>query len=189
MHDVEPHYGWLHLYSNAMDPRSPFHEVVHNLFEFDRSVYNYAAHPLWEDIGSESLLVKVLFAEYTQGFAILEFLGEWNDLFENDFKLLAENCLTYFIDAGICKFIFICENIFNVYIDADDYYEALQEEMDEGWICLLRARDHVKQEFRQYGIDSWLYWSEELDSIQWRKLKPQQLFVRVDEQRSRLLLD
>ena len=187
MHDVEPHYGWLKFYSNEQDPNSPFHEVVHNLFEFDRAVYNYAAHPLWEYIESESLLVKILYANYEQGYAIVEFLGEWNDLFENDYRLLAENCLTYLIDAGINKFVFICENVFHIYLDADDYYEAVQEELEDGWICLLRAREHVQRELREYNIDSYFYWSAELDALPWRKLKPTQLFEIVERTRGRLL--
>lgn len=189
MHDVEPYYGWLHLYSHEQDPNSPFHQVEHNLFEFDRAVYNYAAHPLWEDIESESLLVKILYADYEKGFAILEFLGEWNDLFDNDYKLLAENVLTYLIDAGIDKFIFICENVFHIYLEADDYYDAVQDELEDGWICLLRAREHVQEQLREFNIDGYFYWSEELDALAWRKLKPTQLFDIVAQNRGRLLLE
>ena len=85
--------------------------------------------------------------------------------------------------------IFICENVFNIYLDADDYYEAVQEELEDGWICLLRAREHVLRELREYQIDPYFYWSGELDDLRWRKLKPQQLYQVVAQQRNRLMLD
>ncbi|GAB4403656.1 MAG: hypothetical protein OHK0039_03050 [Bacteroidia bacterium] len=189
LRDIEPFYGWLALYSHEQDEQSPFHNVEHNLFYYDRSVNNIPAHPVWDHIGSESLLVKILYANYEEGYAIIELLGEWNDLYDNDFRLLAENCLTYLIDAGIGKFILICENVFHAYLDSDDYYQALQEELDEqeGWICLLRLREPVRAEFVQYGLSPYLYWSPMLDEITWRKLKPFQLFDLVEERIHRLL--
>lgn len=188
LRDIEPFYGWLHLYSHERDPRSPFHEVEHNLFHYDRSVNAIPAHPLWDDIASESLLVKILYADYAQGYAIIELFGEWNDLYDNDFKLLAENCLTYLIDQGIDKFILICENVFHIYLEADDYYQALQEELENGWICALRLRDEVREDMIQYGIAPYFYWNPELDALPWRRLKPQQLFALVCERHDRWLL-
>ncbi len=177
LHHIEPFYGWLELYNHELDPNSPFHEVEHNQFYFDRSVNNIPAHPLWDHIGSESLLVKILFADYDEQYAIIEFFGEWNDLFENDFKLLAENCLSFLIDAGIRYFVLICENVFHGYFESDDYYEALQDELEgEGWICLMRLRDHIKEDMIQYGLDSYFYWSEPVDQLAWRKLKPNMLY-------------
>lgn len=173
---IEPFYGWLELYSHDKDSNSPFHEVEHNLFEFDRMIYNMPVHPLWDDFGSESLLVKILYADYAQGFAILELFGEWNDLFDNDFKLLAENCLTYLIDNGIQRFILICENVFHGYFDTDDYYQAVQEELEEGWICLVNLRESVQAEMQQYGLHQYLFWSPQLDGLPWRTFQPVQLF-------------
>ena len=188
LHHIEPFYGWLNRYSHEADTRSPFHHVEHNLFYFDRSINRIPAHPLWDDIGSESLLVKILYADYGEGFAIIELFGEWNDLFENDFKLLAENCLTYLMDNGINKFILVCENVFHIYPDADDYYQALQEELGlEGWMCTLRARENVWEEMLQYGIASYFYRSPILDEVPWRKIKPNQLFQLVEERMCKLL--
>ncbi|WNJ16321.1 hypothetical protein [Pontibacter sp. G13] len=184
---IEPFYGWLNIYSHERDPHSPFHEVEHNQFYYDRSINNIPAHPLWDQFGSESLLIKILYAEYEQGYAIIELFGEWNDLFENDFKLLCENCLTYLIDAGIQHFILICENVFHGYFESDDYYEALAEELDGGWVCALRLRDHVKEEMDNYGITPYIFWSEPLDELSWRKLKPQQLCSMVDQRINMLL--
>ena len=185
---VEPFYGWLHIYSHEMDERSPYHLAEHSLFEYDRKIYNFNAHPLWDVIDSENLLIKILFVQYEEGYAIIEMLGEWNDLFQNDFKLLCQRCLTHLVDEGVDKFILICENVFHVYLDADDYYQDFASEIEDGWMCLLRARPHVQQEFVSYGISPYFYWNFALDQLQWRKLKPWQLFEQVQEQYGRLLL-
>ena len=187
LRDIEPYYGWLELYNHEMDNKSPFHEVQHNLFYYDRSINHIPAHPLWDHIGSESLLVKILYADYSEKFAVIELFGEWNDLFDNDYKLLAENCLTYLIDHGINKFILICENVFHSYLETDDYYQALQEELENGWVCALRLRDEVKEEMVQYGISSYLYWSPVLDDMNWRTLKPIQLFKIIESRMGKVL--
>ncbi len=187
LHYIEPFYGWLNLYSHEHDECSPFHQVEHNQFYFDRSINRIPAHPLWDDIGSESLLIKILYADYQAGYAVIELFGEWNDLFDNDFKLLVENCLTYLMDHGIKRFVLICENVFHIYPDGDDYYQALQEELEEGWICILRARKEVWQEMLDYQIGSYFYQSPVLDELEWRKLKPFQLFYFVESRMRQLL--
>lgn len=188
LHHIEPFYGWLNIYSHETDERSPFHEVEHNLFQYDRSVNRIPAHPLWDDIGSESLLVKILYADYQLGYAIIELFGEWNDLFDNDFKLLAENCLTYLIDHGIRRFIMVCENVFHVYPDSDDYYQAMYEELDDdGWMCILRAREEVWEEMNEYQVAHYFYQSPLLDELPWRKLKPYQLFHLVETRMQQVL--
>jgi hypothetical protein len=187
MHEIEPFYGWLHLYSNEADDNSPFQSAEHSAFTLDKGVYEYLAHPLWDHIDSDGLLVKILFANYLQGYAVIELFGVWNDLIQNDYRLLAENCLTYLIDAGIDKFIFIMENVINIYLAADDYYEALQEELGDGWICMLRPRQHVVAEIEQYDIGHYFFWSEELDDLNWRKTKPWELFALVEGKMQKLL--
>ncbi|MEZ4776821.1 MAG: hypothetical protein R3D00_26840 [Bacteroidia bacterium] len=187
LRDIEPFYGWLEIYSHDQDELSPFHEVQHNMFYYDRSINNIPAHPLWDDIGSESLLVKILYANYQEGYAIIELFGEWNDLFENDYKLFGENCLTYLIDNGIDKFILICENVFHIYLETDDYYQAIQEEMEDGWICILKAKEEVREDMIQYGVSPYFFWSPVLDEINWRKLKPFQLFSLVTARMGKVL--
>jgi hypothetical protein len=187
LRDIEPFFGWLALYSHEHDERSPFHDVEHNLFYYDRSINHIPAHPLWDDFGSESLLLKILFANYDRGYAIVELFGEWNDLYDNDFKLLAENCLTHLIDQGIDKFILICENVFHCYLDADDYYQALSEELEGGWICTLRPRQAVREEMEAYDIAPYFYWSPLLDELPWRRLKPHQLYELVDSRMRKVL--
>ena len=186
-HDIEPFYGWLNLYNHEDDPRSPYHEVKHNQFYYDRSVNEMPAHPLWDTIGSESLLIKILYANYESGYAIIELFGEWNDLYENDYKLFAENCLTYLIDQGINRFVLICENVFHAYFESDDYYDAVQEELEEGWISLIRPRPNVLEEIEAYHLTSYFYHSPLLDDLQWRKLKPFQLVDLIESRITKLL--
>lgn len=187
LHEVEPHYGWLKYYSAEADPRSPFHHEEHNEFFYDRQVYQYLAHPQWDVIGSDGLLVKVIFADYDREFAIVELFGVWNDLLENDFKLLVDNCLSVLVENGVKRFVLILENVLNIYLDADDYYEAFEEELEGGWICLLKGREHVLREIEDNELSSYFYWSPELDGLLWRKLKPVQLFQLVEE-KMRLVL-
>jgi hypothetical protein len=185
---IEPFYGWLHLYSHDQDEASPFHEVEHSLFEYNRKIYTFDAHPLWDSIESESLLVKILYADYTEGFAILELFGEWNDLHENDFRLLSENCLQILLGAGINKFILICENVFNVHLDSDDYYADLADELEDGWLCLLRARKNVLEEFDKYNISPYFYWNRRFDDLKWRKMLPWQVYELVRKGREQPLI-
>lgn len=188
MQDLEPFSGWQRYYDPESDEQSPFFGVEHSLLYYDRQVYEYLAHPLWEDIGSEGLLTKILFVDYEQGYAVLEMFGVWNDLIQNDYKLFAENCLTYLVDAGVNKFILIMENILNIYLDTDDYYEAMQDELEDGWIALIRVRPHVKEEMQNFGIGQYFYWSPMLEELQWRKLKPQQVFALVEAEMGKMLL-
>ena len=185
--EIEPFYGWLTYYSHEEDELSPYYGEEHNLFAFDRYIHTFCAHPLWDTIDSESLLIKILYANYDEGYAVIELLGEWNDLFLNDFKLLYERCLSFMVDNGVNKFIFIAENVFNVYLGPDDYYDAFQEEIEDGWMCLLRGRPHVYAEFVQYNISRYFYWSVELDDLLWRKLKPWQVYEVVCKSMQRFL--
>jgi len=187
LRNIEPFFGWLAMYSHDRDERSPFHDIEHNQFYFDRSINHIPAHPLWDDFGSESLLLKILFVDYDEGYTIIELFGEWNDLFDNDFKLLSENCLSYLLDYGVDKFILVCENVFHIYPETDDYYQAMHESLEEGWMCLLRPRPHVLEEMQQYGIVDYFYLSEKLDEIPWRKQKPHQLYRFVEARMPRLL--
>lgn len=187
MQDIEPFYGWLNLYDHHTDELSPFHGVEHSEFYYDRAVYNYLAHPLWDSIESESLLVKILFADYDKGYAIIELFGVWNDLLQNDFGLLRQNCLEPMMENGIQQFIFICENVLHVYVEEDDYYQAMAEDLEDGWMCLLRTREHVREDLREYNLDQYFFWAPELDTLQWRKLKPWQIWGLIQEKMSKML--
>ena len=84
MHEIEPYYNWRHLYIADEDEKSPFFGRTYSEFEFTQTVYNYYIHPQWDDFGSQTLYLKILFADYDLGFCIIEFIGEWNDAIEND---------------------------------------------------------------------------------------------------------
>ena len=188
MFDIEPFQGWLFLYQNELDSNSPFAEIDHNSLYFDRFIYEFPVHPDWDEIDSENLLIKILFVSYEDKYAIIELLGDWNDLQQNDFRLLSDNCLRLLLEEGVNKFILIAENIFNTYLGPDDYYEALTEDLETGWLVLIRPREQMKMEFREYGIDQYVFWSDEWDDLNWRKLKPWQLFQLVDKKIGRLLM-
>ena len=61
MHLIEPFYGWRNHYIASEDPSSPFYNRIYSEFEFQNSVYNFYIHPQWDEIGSPTLYVKLLF--------------------------------------------------------------------------------------------------------------------------------
>ncbi|HVE60288.1 MAG TPA: hypothetical protein VNA26_00615, partial [Chitinophagaceae bacterium] len=78
MHTIEPFYNWRHLYMSEEDENSPFFGREYSEFEFTNSIYDHFIHPQWDDIGSPTLFMKIIFADYEEGFAVIELLGEWN---------------------------------------------------------------------------------------------------------------
>ena len=64
MQDIEPYYQWRELYIASEDELSPFHGVVYSEFEFSNTVYNYFIHPQWDDFGSNTLYLKIIFVDY-----------------------------------------------------------------------------------------------------------------------------
>lgn len=181
MHDIEPHYHWLHLYNSEEDEHSPFFEQVHSEFVFTNTIYNYLIHPQWDGFGSSTLYLKILYADYDNGFCIIEFIGEWNDVLHNDIMTLKREVIELLQDQHIDKFILIGEHVLNFHASDDSYYEEWYGDIEDGWIALLNFREHVLHEFRQHGIDFYLNFGGELDALQWRKLTPVQLFAKVDD--------
>ena len=113
--------------------------------------------------------------------------GVWNDILENDFRLLLENCLEPLMSAGVRRFVLIVEIVINIYLDGDDYYQQVTEELEEGWLCLLRAREHVRREIDDHDLGQYFFWSDALDELHWRKLKPFQLYQMVQSKMLRLI--
>jgi hypothetical protein len=68
--------------------RSPFYEREYSEFEYTNQVYNYLLHPQWDEFGSSTLYLKILYVDYKEGFAIIEMIGEWNDAINNDIMFL-----------------------------------------------------------------------------------------------------
>jgi hypothetical protein len=180
MHTLEPHYNWRHLYMAEEDPRSPFFEREYSEFEFTNTIYNYYIHPQWDDIGSPTLYIKILFVNYEEGVAIIELLGEWNDALYNDIMILKRDIIDELIHEGVQKFILIGENILNFHYSDDSYYEEWFEDVEDGWIAFINFRPHVLTEMKRARIDWFVQWGGELDEIPWRTLAPLQLIRSVE---------
>lgn len=94
MHDIEPFYNWIKLYSSQSDERSPFYGREYSEFEFSQTIYNYYIHPQWDFFGSNTLYIKIIFIDYEEGYAIIEMIGEWNDAINNDIMWLKREVST-----------------------------------------------------------------------------------------------
>lgn len=180
MHEIEPHPSWLGLYDPVTDPKSPYFGHRHDPFLCRNTVYNYYIHPGWDEMGSATLYVKVLFVSYTEHYAVIELMGEWNDILYNDVMFLTRNLIEPMIDEGIRRFVLIGENILNFHAGDSDYYQEWAENLEDGWIALLNSRKHVREEFQRANIDYYIVFGGDLDSINWRKLSPRQLVSVVE---------
>ena len=151
MHEIEPYYHWRHLYMAEEDPLSPFFGQTYSEFEFSQTVYNYYIHPQWDEIGSKTLYLKIIYADYEMGFAIIEMIGEWNDAIENDIMTLKREILEKLMDEGIYKYILIAENVFNFHNGDRDYYEELYEELadENGWAVMINMHQAAQHDFLQ----------------------------------------
>lgn len=181
MHDIEPHYSWRHLYIASEDEKSPFFGREYSEVEYTNTVYNYFIHPQWDEFGSATLYLKVLYADYKEGFSIIELFGEWNDCLYNDIMFLKRNVIEYLAEEGINKFILVGENVLNYYYSDDDYYQEWFEEIGDGWIVLLNFRDHVIREFEQGNLDYYLAMGGKFNKIPWRTLDPPKLFNIIEK--------
>lgn len=187
MHDIEPYYAWRHLYIASEDRHSPFYKREYSEFEFTHAVYNYLIHPQWDEIGSSTLYLKILYVNYEEGFAIIELFGEWNDVIHNDIMYLKRNIADSLIDKGITKFILIGENIFNFHSAEDDYYQEWFDDIEDGWIVALNFRDHVLREFKQAKLDYYIAFGGKFDRFNWRSFDPNQLYSVIEAQIMRRL--
>ncbi len=181
MHDIEPFYAWRDFYIASEDAQSPFFGQQYSEFEFENKVYNYYIHPQWDTFGSQTLYLKIIFADYELGYAIIEFIGEWNDCIHNDIMFLKRDVIELLIQEGITKFILIGENILNFHTSDDCYYEEWFQDIEDGWISGINFREHVIDEFKRSNIDYYINFGGELDEFNWRSLRPLQLFNKVEE--------
>jgi len=182
MQDLEPFYNWRHIYTSEQDDKSPFFGRVYSEFVFSQTIYNYYIHPQWDEFGSRTLYMKILFADYEQHYVIIELLGEWNDAISNDIMLMKRELLELMMDNGINKFVLIGENVLNFHSSDDCYYEEWFQEVEDGWIAGINFRQHVIDEFKRNNIDYYINFGGELDDMIWRNLKPLQFFKKVEEQ-------
>lgn len=186
MHDIEPFYNWRHIYVSEEDMRSPFYGRDYSEFEFTQAVYNYYIHPQWDEFGSRTLYLKVLMADYEEGYSVIELIGEWNDAIENDMMTLKREVLEKFMYEGIYKFILIAENVLNFHSSDPEYYEELHEEVadENGWVVCLNMPEQTQYDFRKARLNRYI---ELMELDNWRVYKPFHLFKKIDaEQLSRL---
>ncbi len=181
MHLIEPFYGWRNYYIASEDPVSPFYDRIYSEFEFNNTVYNYYIHPQWDSIGSPTLFIKILFADYDDGYVILELIGEWNDAIENDIMTLKRDIIEPIMERGINKYILIGENVLNFHHSDDCYYEEWFDEVEDGWIAMVNFHDHVIREFERINIDHYFVMGGELEDIEWRTFQPNQFFKKISD--------
>lgn len=187
MQDLEPYYNWRTYYIASEDDRSPFFGAVYSEFEYTNTVYNYFIHPQWDEFGSSTLYLKILFVDYDKQFAILELIGEWNDALYNDIMFLKREVIEPMLQEEICKFILIGENVLNFHGSDDCYYEEWFQDVEDGWIAGVNFREHVIEEFKRSNIDFYINFGGVLDDMVWRNLKPPQVFKNVEEQLNKRL--
>ena len=181
MHEIEPYYSWEQFYQSSEDPQSPFYGKQYNYDLYSEHIYNYYIAPGWDYFGSDTLYLKILYADYFEGVAILEFIGEWNDALYNDIMHLKRNIVEPLMAEGICKFILIGENVLNFHGSDDCYYEEWFEETEDrgGWIAAINFRDFVMEEWCRFNIDSFINFGGTLQLSKWRTLEPLALFKMV----------
>lgn len=186
MQNIEPFFNWRHLYTAEEDPQSPFFEREYNEFEYSQTVYNYYIHPQWDEFGSRTLYMKVLFIDYEQHYVIIELLGEWNDAIENDIMTLRRNITDLMYKQGIFKFILIAENVLNFHSSDDSYYEEWHEQIEDenGWITVLNMPQQSQYDFRRARLTNYV---EMIELPQWRTMKPEVVFQLIDEEMGRRL--
>jgi len=187
VHLIEPYDRWKELYTADEDQLSPFYGRTYHESECHNTIYNYYIHPQWDEFGSSTLYIKILFVDYVKQFAIIEIMGEWNDCIYNDIMYLKRNVADLLVQENINHFIIIGENVLNFHYSDDSYYEEWFDDVEDGWIVLLNFRDHVLQEMKRARIDYYLISTPAFQQINWRKYLPDSLFTLINEQVSKWL--
>ena len=184
MHDIELFYNWRHIYIADEDKKSPFYRRTYSEFEFTQTVYNYYIHPQWDDFGSRTLYLKIIYVDYELNFAIIELIGEWNDAIENDIMQLKRDVIDQLLHEKIFKYILITENVLNFHSSDKEYYEEWFEQVtdEEGWIVALNMPEATQYDFKRKKIN---YFIELMQLENWRVYKPYHLFRKIDDELSK----
>jgi hypothetical protein len=183
MHTIEPFPNWLTYYDSSLDDQSPFYEKEYNYDLYTETIYGYFIDPAWDSCGSETLYLKILYADYVAHYCILEFIGEWNDAINNDIMSLKRNLIELLQKEGIHKFILIGENIMNFHGSDDSYYEEWSSETQDegGWIAALGFPDFVREEMERYHLNQYIEFREALQIPNWRTLHPHRVYSLVND--------
>lgn len=188
MHDIEPYFQWIDAYVSAEDDRSPLYGRQYDEFYYTNAIYNYYIHPQWDNFGSSTLYLKILYADYDLHYAIIELIGEWNDCIYGDIMTLRREITDLMQEEGILHFILVCENVLNYHAGEDNsYYEEWYDEISDqgGWIAIVNPLDHVLDEMNKYDLGHYVHL---LSGADWRGRKPRALYKWVDNQISSLKL-
>lgn len=182
MHDIEPWHGWRDDYRAELDKHSPFYGNEYSEMYYTNQIYNFYVHPQWDQFGSETMCIKVLYADYTHKFCIMELMGEWNDAIGNDIMFLKRDVMDFYIKKDISRFVLICENVLNFHGDDDCYYEEWYDDVKEedGWICLANCHDHVNKEMQVYRLQYYLNFGPEFNELNWRAMKPAMVIDMIE---------
>ena len=180
MHTLEPYFNWRGYYTAEDDDRSPFHGREYSEFEFTDAIYDHVLHPQWDNFGSATLYMKLLYADYDGGHAIIELIGEWNDLLYNDIMLLKRDIIDHLIHEGITRFVLIGENVLNFHASDEEYYVEWFEDIEDGWIIGLNFRNHVMDDMRDAQLDWYINLGGEFQQFNWRTYSPMDLCDRLN---------
>lgn len=183
MHHIEPYYHWRDNYKAEADKYSPFYKRIYSEFYFENKIYNYYIHPQWDNFGSETLYIKILYVNYTQNFACLELIGEWNDALYNDIMFLKNNVLDKLFEQGVYKIALIGENVLNFHADDNSYYEAIYDEQKEheGWLVGLNFNSHLWQEMQAAGLHYFFWFGKKFNDFNWRAYQPKHLLQAIED--------
>jgi hypothetical protein len=180
MHTIEPFSNWLQYYDTSHDENSPYFGKEYNFDLYEETIYGYYIDPAWDSFGSETLYAKMLFADYQRGFAVIEFIGEWNDTINNDVMSLKRGLIEPIMQHPIDKFILIGENIFNFHGSDDSYYEEWFDDVGNGWIAAVNFPLFVQDEMKKYHIDQYISMGGTLQLENWRTFPPTRFCEVVD---------
>jgi hypothetical protein len=174
MHNIEPFFLWRDYYNAEEDERSPFYGRTYSEFEYSNTIYNYYIHPQWDEFGSPTLYLKILFVDYDKNYVIIELIGEWNDAIGNDIMFLKNEIINPLMKEGISKFILIGENVLNYHSSDDCYYEEWYEDIKDkdGYIVFVNFHDHVLEEMRSANLHYYVQFGNQLNDVNWRTVKP-----------------
>ena len=178
MHLIEPFYNWRELYVASEDETSPFFGREYSEMYLSNTIYDYYIHPQWDEFGSKTLYLKIIYVSYELNYAVIEFIGEWNDAIYNDVMYLKREVIDLLIKNGVSKFILIGENVMNYHSSDDSYYEEWFSDLEQGWIYAMNFLNHVIDEFRSIGVENYITF--EHHSLNWRKLKPINIFETIN---------
>lgn len=183
MHSLQPHSAWRTRYIAADDPRSPFFlDQGAPLNGVYHQMYDFVIHPDWDDIGCETLFLKVLFVDYAEGCAVIELLGEWNDALHNDVMEFKRRVADPLLAEGIVRFVLVGDNLLNFHAEDPDYYAEWAEEVEEegGWIVGLNFRDHVADEVARARLGRYIWSGPRFRATSWRAQDPLTLCQAVE---------